>query len=76
MSNVVQIADLDTNIENMSNILGGSIKVVRSGPWKHYRTVATKVGRRFIRGKWRTKFRVCRYYKRAQIGVKKYCIYR
>ena len=76
MSNVVQIADLDTNIADLNAITGGRIRVLRSGPRNHYRTVMTKVGRRFIKGKWRHKICVAKYYKRKQIGVKKYCIYR
>ena len=76
MSNVVQIADLDTNIENMNAIVGGSIKVIKNGPWSCYKKVTTKIGRRFIKGKWRTKYRVCKFFKRTQYGVKKYCFYR
>ena len=76
MSNVVQIADLDTTITDMNTIVGGRFKILGAGPWNHYRTVMTKVGRRFIKGKWRNKICVAKYYKRKQIGVKKYCIYR
>ena len=76
MSNVVQIADLDTNIADLNSIVGGGIKVFHNGPWNHYRTTASKVGRRFLKGKWRTKWCVRKYYKRTQYGVKKYCIYR
>ena len=76
MNNVVQIADLDTDITDLNDIVGGGIKVFAQGPWKHYRTTASKVGRRFLKGKWRTKWNISKYYKRTQYGVKKYSIYR
>ena len=77
MSNVVQIADIESNIEDMNSILGGrGIRVFRNGPWRLCRATYTKVGRRFLKGKWRTKYCVRKYYKRTQYGVKKFCIYR
>ena len=60
MANRITLDDIDHELDELAKhgVTGGRVRAASSKRWKNSTTTTSKVGRRFIRGKWKTKYNV------------------